>query len=66
MKRLYKSNTNKVFAGVIGGVGEYFDIDPTLLRLAFLVLAILTAFVPAIIGYIIAAIIVPKRVAGSV
>ncbi len=66
MKRLYKSNTNKVWAGVLGGVGEYYDIDPTLLRLAFLVLAIMTAFVPALIGYIIAAIIVPKRVEGSI
>lgn len=61
MKRLYKSDTNKVFTGVIGGVGEYFDLDPTLLRLAYLLLAILTAFVPALIGYIIAALIVPKK-----
>jgi len=61
MKRLYKSNTNKVFAGVIGGIGEYFNIDPTLLRLAYLLIAIFTAFVPAIIGYIIAAIIVPSK-----
>lgn len=61
MKRLYKSDTNKVFAGVIGGVGEYFDMDPTLLRLAYLLLAVLTAFVPAVIGYIIAVIIVPKK-----
>ncbi len=66
MKRLYKSNTNKVVSGVLGGVGEYYDIDPTLLRLAFLVLSIMTAFVPAIIGYIIASIIVPKRVEGSI
>ncbi|MFZ2149807.1 MAG: PspC domain-containing protein [Minisyncoccia bacterium] len=61
MKRLYKSDTNKVFAGVIGGVGEYFDMDPTLLRLAYLLIAILTAFVPALIGYLIAVIIVPKK-----
>jgi phage shock protein C len=61
MKRLYKSDTNKVFAGVIGGVGEYFETDPTLLRVAYLLLAVLTAFVPAIIGYIIATIIVPKK-----
>lgn len=61
MKKLYKSNTDKVFAGVIGGVGEYFEMDPTLLRLAYLLLAVLTAFVPAIIGYAIAVIIVPKK-----
>jgi len=32
MKKLYKSDTNKVFAGVIGGIEEYFDIDPVILR----------------------------------
>jgi len=62
MKKLYKSDTNKVFAGVIGGVGEYFNIDPTLLRLAYILIAILTAMFPAIIGYIIAVMVVPKRV----
>jgi phage shock protein C len=63
MKRLYKSDTNKIISGVLGGTGEYLEVDPTLLRLAYLLIAILTAFVPAIIGYLIAAIIVPKRVA---
>lgn len=61
MKKLYKSNTNKVFAGVLGGVGEYFDIDATLIRLAYLLLAVITAIAPALICYIIAAIIVPNR-----
>jgi len=60
VKKLYKSNTDKVFAGVIGGIGEYFDIDPTILRLAYILLAVLTALVPAIIGYIIASLVVPK------
>ena len=60
-KRLYKSNTNKVISGVIGGVGEYFDLDPTLLRLAYLLIAVATAIVPAIIAYIVASIIVPSK-----
>ncbi len=61
MKRLYKSNTNKVIAGVIGGVGEYYEIDPTLLRLAYILIAIFTAVFPAIIGYLVACLIVPKQ-----
>ena len=61
MKRLYKSNTNKIFFGAIGGVGEYFNMDPTLLRLAYLLLAILTAFVPAVIAYLVAGLVVPSR-----
>ncbi len=61
MKKLYKSDTDKVFAGVIGGIGEYFDLDPTILRLAYILLAVMTAVVPAIIGYIIAVLVVPKK-----
>lgn len=60
-KRLYKSSENKVVAGVIGGLGEYYDIDPTILRLGFIVLAIFTNLIPAVIGYIVAMLIVPKH-----
>ncbi|HET7713788.1 MAG TPA: PspC domain-containing protein [Patescibacteria group bacterium] len=37
-KTLHKSQTNRVLAGVCGGLGEYFDIDPTLVRVAFILL----------------------------
>ncbi|MFA5889182.1 MAG: PspC domain-containing protein [Candidatus Paceibacterota bacterium] len=60
-KRLYKSEEDKVFAGVIGGIAEYFDMDPTILRLLYILIAVLTGLVPAIIGYIIAALIVPHK-----
>lgn len=65
MKKLYKSQDNKVLSGVMGGLGEYFDIDPVLLRLAYLLVMVLTGGVPAVIAYIIAAIIVPKKPTGS-
>ncbi|MFZ2621402.1 MAG: PspC domain-containing protein [Minisyncoccia bacterium] len=61
MKKLYKSNTDKVFAGVIGGLGEYFDIDPTILRLAYILITILTGLIPSIIGYFVAVLIVPNK-----
>ena len=61
MKRLYKSNKNKVLAGVIGGVGEYFSIDPVILRIIWILLVAFSGFVPGIIAYLIAALIVPKR-----
>lgn len=61
MKKLYKSAENKVFAGVLGGLGEYFDIDPVLLRLAYLLVLVLTGVFPGVIAYIIAAVIVPKK-----
>ncbi len=61
MRKLYKSDNDKILAGVIGGVGEYTDIDPTVLRLAFIILAIMTVVGPAVIGYIIAVLVIPGR-----
>ncbi len=43
VKRLLRSNTNRVIAGVCGGIGEYFDIDPVLVRILFVLTAIFGA-----------------------
>ena len=40
-KRLYRSNTNYMLAGVCGGIAEYFNLDPTLIRLAWVILTLL-------------------------
>lgn len=56
-KRLYKSIENKMLDGVCGGIAEYFNIDPTLIRLAWVVFCALGG--SGIIAYIIAAIIIP-------
>ncbi len=61
MKKLYRSKTNKVFAGIIGGMGEYFDIDPVILRLIWIVLLIATGVIPGLIVYIVAIFIVPEH-----
>lgn len=60
-KLLYKSRENKKVFGVIGGLGEYFDVDPVILRLGYLVIVIATGVIPGIIAYIIAGIIVPDK-----
>ena len=58
-KRLYKIEEGKKLDGVCGGIAEYFDIDPTLVRLAWI---LFSAFVGSgIIAYIIAAIVMPKK-----
>lgn len=57
-KRLYKSATDKKLCGVCGGVAEYFDIDPTLVRLAWVVFTLLGG--SGILAYIIAAIVIPS------
>lgn len=60
-KKLYKSETNKMLDGVCAGIGEYFDQDPTLIRIAFVLLTMVTGGFPGVIGYIILAIIIPKK-----
>lgn len=60
MKRLCRSYTDKKIAGVCGGLGEYLNIDPTIIRLLAVVGGLVTALVPFFVGYIIAWIIVPE------
>jgi len=62
--KLYRSHENKMVAGVLGGLGEYFSVDPTLLRLAFVALALWTNG-PFIVAYIVMAIVVPYRPHGT-
>lgn len=56
-KKLYRSSNERMLAGVCGGIGKYFDIDPTLVRLFFVLLAFADGF--GILLYIILAIIIP-------
>ena len=59
-KKIYRNTDNKVLAGVIGGIGEYFNVDPIILRLAYLLITIFGAVAPGVIVYLFAALIVPK------
>ena len=57
-KRLNKSSVNCMLCGVCGGIAEYFDIDPTLVRLAWILLTFFGG--SGILAYIIAAIVIPR------
>ena len=57
-KRLYKSNTNKMVDGVCGGIAEYFDLDPTLVRLGWVLRC--AAGGSGLLAYIIAAVVIPR------
>ena len=59
MKKLYRSDNDKIVAGLVGGVAEYAGIDSTALRLAWLIILVFTGFVPGIIVYLLALLIVP-------
>ena len=58
-KRFHLSSLDKKLGGVCGGLGEYFDIDPTLVRLGFVAISFL--FGSGLLVYIIAAIIIPSE-----
>lgn len=60
MKRIYRSEHDRIVAGVLGGFGEYFNIDPTILRLLF-VAGLLMSAGSLILIYLVAAIIIPIR-----
>lgn len=57
--KLYLSDTNKKIGGVCGGIGEYFGVDPTLIRLIWILLIFLAG--TGVIAYFIAWIIIPQR-----
>ena len=58
-KRLYKSRTERMIDGVCGGIAQYFELDPTLVRIAWVLLTLLGG--SGILLYIIAMIIMPKE-----
>ncbi|MBL8130441.1 MAG: PspC domain-containing protein [Anaerolineae bacterium] len=57
-KRLLRSRTNRQLAGVCGGLGEYFGIDPTLLRIAFILMVVFGG--SGLLLYIILALVIPE------
>jgi len=60
-KRLYRSRKNRVLLGVLGGMADYFKIDPVILRVVFVILLIITGIFPLGIVYLIAALIIPEE-----
>ena len=59
MKKLYRSS-NRIIAGVCGGIAEYFDIDPTLIRVVYVILSLFSVAFPGVLLYIILMILIPN------
>ena len=60
-KRLTKSESDKMLAGVCGGIAHYFDFDPTLVRVGYVLLSVFSAGFPGLIVYIILAAVMPRQ-----
>lgn len=59
MKKLFRSS-NRILAGVCGGIADYFDIDPTVIRVLYMVLSLFTAAFPGLLLYILLMILMPN------
>lgn len=59
-KKLYRSTTNRMLGGVCAGMAEYFNIDPTLVRVVAIFL-LLTPCIPAFLAYLIAWTLIPEK-----
>ena len=60
-KKLYKSNRDRMLAGVLGGFAEYIGVDSTVVRLVYALLSLFSAGLPGILFYIICALIIPDE-----
>ncbi|WP_226036030.1 PspC domain-containing protein [Aquibacillus saliphilus] len=60
-KKLVRSNEQRMVAGILGGIAEYFNIDVTILRLALVIFLVLSGFFPVALIYFIAIFIIPNE-----
>lgn len=65
MNRLYRSRSERMLGGVCGGLGRFLGIDPTVIRLLFVIAAVFGFVVPAVGGYLILLIVVPEEPVGA-
>ena len=59
-KKLYKSQTNKKWDGVCGGIAEYLNVDVTVIRLLWILLTVFSAGIGGLIAYLICSVVIPN------
>ncbi len=64
-RRLYRSTTNRSIAGVLGGFAEYLDMDPTMLRVVYVLVTFFTGIVPGVFAYLVGWIVMSEAPEGS-
>ena len=60
-KRLYRSDTDRMLLGICGGLGEYFNADPVLIRVVYILASVFSGILPGIVAYFGLVLIVPRR-----
>ncbi len=60
-KRLTRSRKHKMIAGVCGGLAEYFELDPTVVRIAYVLISIVSAAFPGILAYVVLMFVMPPQ-----
>lgn len=61
MKKMVRSRRSRMVAGVCGGIADYFNVDPTVVRVAYVLLSMMTAAFPGIFVYLILSLIIPNE-----
>jgi phage shock protein C len=61
VEHLYRSSSQRMIAGICGGFGEYFSIDPTIVRVIFVLVTIATGFILGIVAYLVLWLIIPRQ-----
>ena len=59
-KKLLRSRSDRWVAGICGGIGDYFDVDPALVRLVYMLLTFFSAGFPGVIIYLVLWLVMPK------
>ena len=59
-RRLYKSRRDRRLFGVLGGIAEYFGLDPSLVRIGYVLITVFTVGLPGILLYFLMAVIIPR------
>jgi len=60
-KKLFRSRKDRLLGGICAGIGQYLDIDPTVVRVVYALLTLMTGIVPGVVFYFILWVIIPEE-----
>ena len=61
VKKLYRSKENRIIAGILGGIGEYLNVDPVVVRVVYIIFMAMSGFFPLILAYILLLLVIPEK-----